>query len=236
MTRFWELDFLRGIAIIMMVIFHLLWDLNYFNFLEISLYTGFWGYFQKATAGLFLFLVGVVLTISYNRRKENSVQKFLKRGLLVFGAGLILTIFTLIAFPEQFIYFGILHLIGVSIILSIPLINRKYLNLVVGLIIISLGTFVNLFSLKVPYMVWLGLDMPTQTLDFFPVIPWFGVVLLGLFAGNMLYENGARKIEIQKEEPKNLGFIGFLGKNSLLIYFIHQPILFTMIYIISILG
>ena len=77
MQRFWELDTLRGIAIIMMVLFHFLWNLNYFGFVEVSLYSGVWGLFQKATAGLFLLLVGTVLTINYNRYKENYLQNFL---------------------------------------------------------------------------------------------------------------------------------------------------------------
>ena len=55
--RLWEIDFFRGIAISMMVWFHFLWDLNYFEIINVSLYSGFWGLFQKATAGLFLFFL-----------------------------------------------------------------------------------------------------------------------------------------------------------------------------------
>lgn len=234
MTRFWELDFLRGIAIIMMVIFHLLWDLNYFNFIEISLFTGNWAYFQRITAGLFLFVAGIVLTVSYNRHKEIFVEKFLKRGLLIFGAGLVITALTLIAIPKQFIYFGILHLIGVSVILSIPFIQKKKFNLILGISLILLGTFVNLFALRIPFMVWLGIDMPTQTLDFFPVIPWFGVVLLGIFVGNSVYEKGIPRFKFVK--PFNTNALEFLGKNSLLIYFLHQPILFSIVYLFSMIG
>ena len=116
--RYFELDALRAIAIIMMVVFHLLWDLNYFGFTNAEMYFGFWGIWQKITAGLFLLLVGIVLNISWNRRK--NALHFLKRGIVIFCGGLLITAFTLIAFPEQFIYFGVLHLIGVSIILAMP--------------------------------------------------------------------------------------------------------------------
>lgn len=73
--RYIELDILRGLAIVMMIIYHFLFDLEYLGKLPaISLYTGFWKGFQISTAGLFLFLVGVSLTLSYNKR----LKKFLK--------------------------------------------------------------------------------------------------------------------------------------------------------------
>ena len=66
--RFWEVDALRGVAIVMMVIFHLMWDLWAFHVLpDVVLWAGFWKYFQRTTATLFIMLVGVSLTLSYRR-------------------------------------------------------------------------------------------------------------------------------------------------------------------------
>jgi len=231
--RFWEIDFARGIAIIMMVIFHFLWTLIYFDLLTLSLYAGFWGYFQKVTAGLFIFLVGVVLTISYNRNKKNYEQRFLRRGMIVFGGGLLVTLVTLIFFPRVFIYFGILHFIGVSILLSIPLITKKYFNLILGIALLLLQANFNLFSLEIPYTIWLGLETPFATIDFFPIIPWFAAVLFGIFVGNTLYANGARKFRIGEYKSRASDFMQLLGRNSLLIYFVHQPVLFTTIFILT---
>jgi len=235
MPRFWEIDFLRGTAIIMMVAFHFMWDLKYFEFITFNIYSGFWGLFQLATASLFLFLVGVSLSLSYSNNKNNYLRRFFKRGLMVFGGGLLITIFTLIAFPEKFIYFGILHLIGVSIILSIPLVKKKIVNLVLAIALILIPLLFNIPYLQIDLLVWTGFAQPLPALDFFPVIPWFGVVLLGIFAGNTLYENGTSKIEFRKPEIKGIGFVELLGQNSLLIYFIHQPVLFTLVYIASML-
>ncbi|MFA6268535.1 MAG: heparan-alpha-glucosaminide N-acetyltransferase, partial [archaeon] len=120
MQRFWEIDFLRGIAIVMMVVFHFLWDLNYFGYIQVDLYKGFFGLFQIATAGLFLLLVGVMLAVGAERHNKNYSLHFVKRGIKIFCAGLLVTIVTFIFFPQNFVYFGILHLIGVSIIISIP--------------------------------------------------------------------------------------------------------------------
>lgn len=232
--RFWEIDALRGIAIIMMVVFHFLWDLNRFNFVELSLYTGFWGIFQKTTAGLFLLLVGMAATISYNKNAGEYSRKAVKRAATIFGGGILLTVFTLVAFPEQFIYFGILHLIGVSVLLSTPLVNRKALSLVLGLGLIALPLITDLNSLEVKELVWLGLATPWPTLDYFPIIPWFGVVLLGVFLGNTFYENRVAKTRLERPKIIGITLLENLGRYSLLIYFLHQPILFSGVYLASI--
>ena len=67
MVRFWEVDFLRGWAIVLMVLFHLAFDLNYFGAQQIELTSGFWFYLARFTASLFLLLVGVSLTLSHSR-------------------------------------------------------------------------------------------------------------------------------------------------------------------------
>ena len=68
-ARLWEVDFLRGLAIVSMVIFHLAYDLDYFRIYEIDLSHGFWFYLARFTASLFLLLVGISLTLSYSRAK-----------------------------------------------------------------------------------------------------------------------------------------------------------------------
>lgn len=210
-----------------MVVFHLFWDLNYFNFLQISLYNGFFGLLQKSAAGLFLFLVGICLTLSYNKRKETFRMHFFKRGVKVFSAGLLITLFTLIFFSKQFIFFGVLHLISFSIILSIPLIKRKKFNLLLATAIILLSFLLTNFPLQFPFLVFLWHNFPIITLDYFPIIPWFSVILLGIVAGNHFYAEGKQKFKIKK--INSLNFMNFLGKHSLLIYFLHQPILISII-------
>ncbi|MFH1587186.1 MAG: heparan-alpha-glucosaminide N-acetyltransferase [Candidatus Diapherotrites archaeon] len=228
--RFWELDSARGIAIIMMVIFHFMWDLRYFRFIEFDIYAGFWGLFQLATAGLFLLLVGTVLAVNYNRYLDDFVINFLRRAAVIFSGGLLLTVVTLIIMPEIFIYFGILHLIGVSILLSIPFIRRMRLNFVLGLVLIILPMAINLKSLEIPFLGWLGLATPAAALDFFPAIPWFGAILIGISLGNFFYKGNKQRIELKNPESKVTDFLQFLGRKSLLIYFLHQLILFPLVF------
>ncbi len=228
--RLWELDFLRGVAMAMMFVFHFAWDLNYFGFIHESLYSGFWGLFQKATAGLFLLLVGVSLTLSFNRKTEGFAPRFLKRGAQIFSAGLLITAVTWVLFPANFIYFGILHLIGTSIILSIPFVRKKWLNLGLGVAVISIPAFVSIASFNVLPLFWAGFAVPQASFDFAPIFPWFGAVLIGIFAGNFFYERGERKFFVPEMGNAWAGFLQFLGRNSLLLYLLHQPVLFGAVY------
>ena len=242
--RFWEIDMWRGLAIIMMVIFHLMWDLWAFRILpNVVLYAGFWKYFQRTTAISFLLLVGVSLTVSYRRAQEKGDEtaglwrKFAWRGLRVFGVGMG---FTLIAWVSGFGYvqFGILHLIGVAIMLSYPLLRYRWLNLLLWAVFFAVGGLLEGYYADNNWLLWLGLHTREYApLDYFPLIPWLGVVLLGLFLGNTLYRTEGRLIPLPDWgwlPPVRL--LRFLGRHSLVIYVIHQPLLLAGILGLNKLG
>lgn len=235
---FWEIDFARGFAVVMMVVFHFAWDLDYFGLLSGNVYSGFFGILQKATAVLFLLLAGISISISYLKRgKRDYTVHFLKRGAVVFSIGLLITLFTFIFFRSEFIYFGILHLIGVSIILSIPFAGKRLPAFAFGILTLILPAAYNLASLNQPLLVWLGFSHPLPTLDYFPVFPWFGIILIGISIGDFLYRNPSWRVVLG--EPKNMatGFIRLLGsnRNSLIIYLLHQAILFPVSFLLSVL-
>lgn len=240
-ARFWELDLFRGIAIIMMVIFHLLWDLWAFQILpDIILYAGFWKYFQRATATAFLILVGISLTVSYRRAKQQGDDatslwhKFFWRGLRIFGMGMCFTLFGWVTGFGQ-VHIGILHLIGLSIILTYPLLEYRWLNLTLWGIFFVVGSFINTIYLDHNWLVWFGLHTRFYVaLDYFPLIPWLGVVLLGIFLGNTLYQTEKRRFtfpDFRQFPPIRL--LRFLGRHSLLIYVIHQPLLLAGLYLLG---
>lgn len=236
--RFWEIDFIRGFAIILMIIFHIFYDLNFFLITDLHLYSGMLLYLARLSAAIFVVLVGVSLTISYSRvkNKQNSkeiVFKFLKRGCKTIFLGIIITIITWFYIPRGFVVFGILHFIGVSIILSLIFIRYKFLNIIFGIIIIFLGLYLRLFSFDFNFLIPLGF-IPNNfwTIDYFPLLPWFGLILFGISIGNIMYPNKKRKINIV-DKSKNVVIkkFCFLGRNSLLIYFLHQPIIIGIIII-----
>lgn len=235
--RFWEIDALRGVAISMMVIYHLMWDLYFFAVLPtIALQVGFWKYFQRTTASLFLTLVGVSLVVSNMRdRQANPGQhilfrKFLVRGARIFGWGMVISLIVRLAGIGN-IDFGVLHLIGFAIIAAYPFLEWRWLNLLLWAAFYLAGKFLQPGMVHFPWLIWLGLEPPFYDyLDYFPVIPWFGVVLLGIGLGNLLYADNERRLRW----PDWSGWLPMqwlqaLGRRSLPIYLLHQPVLFALL-------
>ena len=188
--RFWEIDALRGVAIFTMIVYHTMWDLWY------------WGVFPNVVlvAGLLVLLaalhlrhlpdlVGVSLTISYRRMRaratpgERLFPHFFWRGLRIFGLGMIITVAVLFA-GVGYVDFGILHLIGISIILAYPLLRFKWLNLGLWIVFSLVGKGVEWIHVDTRWLTPIGITpQPYPAVDFFPLFPWFGVVLLGRLPG-----------------------------------------------------
>lgn len=236
--RFWEIDFLRGLAIIMMIIFHFFYDLNYFGVQRINFRSGFWWTFGRMIGTAFILLVGISLTLSYSRVKKRKTswklfKKYFLRGLKIFSWGLLITLITWMFLKRGFIIFGILHFIGVSIILAYPFLKLRFWNFLLGIIFILTGIYIENLVFNSYWLIWTGFKpYYFYTVDYFPIFPWFGVILIGLFLGNLLYPNGMRRLKIS--DLSNFLFVKlfcFLGKNSLLIYLIHQPILVIFLYL-----
>jgi uncharacterized membrane protein len=226
-------DAARGVAILMMVVYHFVFDLYAFGGYDVDAVGGFWARFADATASLFLFLVGVSLAIS-SGRGGGGFRKYLLRGIRILGYGLLLTAIFLV-FGMGIVAFGILHLIGVSIILTYPFLKLRFANLVLGVVIFAAGLYVQAWdptesAWLLPFgVVPEGWAMP----DYRPLLPWFGVVLVGLFFGNAVYGDGGRPEGLPSAAPAPARPLLPLGRNSLAIYLIHQPV---MILLLAALG
>lgn len=235
-NRLWEVDALRGVAIVMMVIYHLLYDLYYFRVTDTIFTNPFWFYFQRATAGTFLVLVGVSLTLSVSamRRRGQSERtiyaQLLRRGLRVFGWGMVITLVTWLFFGSALaVKFGILHFIGVTTLLAYPFLTLCWTNLALWVSLSLLGRVLDGITINGPWLLVVGIEPRNHVyVDYFPLVPWFGVVLLGVFLGNLLYPDGERRYGLPLSA---LPFrpLRWLGERSLLIYLIHQPLLFAVL-------
>lgn len=234
--RFWELDLIRGAAVVMMVIFHLAYDLNFFGVYKLDIYSGFWFCLARITAGLFILLAGVslVLIASKTGHKELPI-KFFERGIKIFSIGLAITAATYLLIGRGFIIFGILHFIGLSIIIAYPFLGLKKLNVAIGIIIIAAGLYLQNLSFGSPWLLWLGLaPSGFYSVDYFPLLPWFGLILIGIYLGDVLYGGYRRSVELQ--DLSSCPFvkpIAFLGRNSLAIYLIHQPLLISALLLLG---
>ena len=144
-----------------------------------------------------------------------------------------ITLVTYIVIGRGFIVFGILHLISISILLAYPLLRLGRMNLLLGLAAILLGLYIQELEVDFFWLIWLGLAPRSFTsLDYVPLLPWFGVVLMGMAGGALLYKDLGRRFPLPDISawPPVRGLI-FLGRNSLAIYILHQPLLIGLIYL-----
>lgn len=232
-SRLWEVDALRGVAIIEMVIFHFTWDINFFGIVQLNLFNGPWQWFARNIATLFIFTMGLSLTLSYSRERQKTGQvnlfgKYLGRGAKILGWGLVITVATYFFIGQGFVVFGILHLIGLSVILTYPFLNgNRWVTLAAGIGIILAGIYVDGLQSQSPWLIWLGIKQTGRAMvDYYPVLPYFGISLLGVFVGRTFYPAGRRTFHLPdfSRLPLARG-LQFLGRHSLLIYLLHQPIL-----------
>ena len=232
--RYWEIDLVRGIAILMMIIFHTVFDLSFFSMYPFNVYSGFWRYFAFATASLFLLVVGVSLTISRARAapalsKTSLALKFVYRGAGIFLLGLLVTLCTWLYLGKGFVVFGILHLIGVSVIISPLFFRLKKYALVAGLFFIITGWFFATLTGPI-WLLPLGIHPATfSSVDYEPIFPWSGMVLIGMGLGEFLYPGGVRKFALPAVPQDTLRLLTLPGRHSLLIYLVHQPVIILLL-------
>lgn len=201
-----------------MIIYHFLVDIELLFDVPIGVFKMPVVLLARGVATLFIFLAGVSATIKFKKNKDKGTKNIIfsftkKAGVILFWAGMI-TAVTYFMFPKDYIFFGILHFMAVSTILIIPLLYWKnsYLLIALGLTIIGL----NLVMQKI-------IVLNFSSLDYFPLIPWFGVVIFGIVAG--------RVIVFDKSNKRNL--LTIIGQKSLMIYLLHQPILWGGLWMIK---
>lgn len=234
--RFWEIDFLRGIAVVMMVIFHTIFDLSYFCGYSIPTDSGFWFWFARVTAALFIMIAGVSFTISISRTSEKDrFTKVLVRSLGMLGLSLFVTMVTYILFPSSAIYFGILHFITLSLLIAFPVFRLSWQNVILGMAILIIGIIMQGVTVDTPYLLWLGLKPHDfYTFDYVPIFPWFGIFLIGVAVGKILYAKGARTYALPDLSTNRfVSSLSFLGRNSLAIYFVHQPVILFLLILLG---
>jgi len=234
--RFVEVDALRGIAVIMMVAYHALFDLDFFSVTEIDMSSPPLWLAGRLTAFLFIFIAGLSLSLSHSRRileGDASFSAYLNRGLRIFGYGLIITLATWIYPGDGVILFGVLHFIGAGIILSYPFMGKPWLALMAASLSIAAGMILSGFRADYPWLLWAGLRPHSfYSLDYLPLFPWLGVMLTGMSAGDVLYRGYRRRFDLDTGALP-LSKPALLGRNSLKIYFIHQPVIIMIILVLN---
>jgi len=227
-NRFWEIDLFRTVAIVMMITFHALYLLNYFDIHNTGVPGvpyGFWWWFPRVTGGTFIFLAGVSLTITHSRSKRMS--GFVLRGLKIFAWGMGITLITWLISRTGYVRFGILHFFGIAFILAPFFARFRFINLILGIALLAIGIYLQEQRILVdfPWLLWLGL-MPRGfwTMDYWPLLPWFGLFLVGVFCGKILYPQGNRRFNIHEFNDPVTSALTLPGRHPLVIYLAQWPI------------
>ena len=224
-----ELDIFRGWAILLMIAYHFTYDLNHFGIIQINMdHDLFWVYARYMIVTMFLLSVGISLALVHT--PVIQWKKIRKRTLILGGAALSVSIVTYIQFPHTWVYFGILHFILMASWLGLLFLGHPRLALLT-VFVIFLGSAMGwlhthgLFTfLQAPLHL-----PPGYTEDIVRIFPWFAVVLIGIILVSYdLHLKALKNIFFTQDRFINKK-IAFLGRHALLIYLIHQPILFGLV-------
>jgi Predicted membrane protein len=222
-----EIDILRAVAIVLMVVFHLVYDLKEFAGVDIDYQAPLWFFIGKASVLLFMFISGISSGFSSSPAK---------RGVKVLLCGMGVTVATYLVMKDEYVRFGILHFLGVTMILS-PIFLRLP-KWVLG----SLAGFSLLLGLWFKEQVLTtGLFLPFglmyagfRTIDYYPLFPYLAVTLTGIITYKTFYaQSSIRNIPFSFEFKLKSKLIQWVSRKSLGIYLVHQPILLLIIFIVN---
>ena len=219
-----------------MVVYHFFWDLGYFQFIELEKVTqGLPLFFAQCVGASFIIISGIsirLLTLSDNFR-----ETFFKRLIVLLLICLLISSVTFFINRNSFIFFGILHFLTTCSIISLLLVkvrtNTSLLVLFVFSVFLSLSNITYDFPL---YLSWLGFNEKVPiTNDFYPLFPWISFYLFGVFIcqpfKNFLTNYYIDKTYIHDQSSLLSSSLKFLGRNSLAVYILHQPIFFSLFLI-----
>jgi uncharacterized membrane protein len=229
-ARLWEIDALRGLAIVLMVGFHLAWDLQHLGLAAVDVFSLPWQIFARGIGSLFIFLLGVSLVLSDARAlsRRALLGSAVRRAILLLALGMGITAATALFVGAGYVRFGILHLLSVATLLALPaLAAPRWVSAAAGALMIAFGIWLNTLSAPFAWLLWLGLPQAGVVMvDYYPVLPWAGVGVLGVAAGRAAYPQGRRSFTLpQIASTPLVRALGLLGRHSLIIYVLHQPVL-----------
>ncbi|MEO8739504.1 MAG: heparan-alpha-glucosaminide N-acetyltransferase [Casimicrobiaceae bacterium] len=229
-ARIIAIDALRGAAICAMIAYHFCFDLNWFGVFQADFNRdALWLTLRASIVTAFLLLVGVSLALA--QRARISPHRYWRRIALIAGCALLVTAGSYFIFPRTFITFGILHCIAVASILTWPLVGRPLAALLVGIVVVTIGSQVQLPVFDSPWLNWVGLmTHKPATEDYVPLLPWVGVVCIGIAAGAWLDAKDYRPLRgVARRAP---AWLNWLGRHSLLVYMVHQPLLIGLLRVL----
>lgn len=232
--RYPEVDLTRLLAMLLMAIYHLSFDLAYFYGWPIPLDTTPWRALQQTTLILFLLVSGISAVLLRQKLVHSGrsvAQGFAQRGLIILVWALAITLATRITAGDAFIRFGVLHSIAVTTVILPLVLPLQEWNALIGIAIIALGWWMGGWTMGTSLLIPFGIMPPAfATLDYVPLIPWSGVILLGSAIGSLLYVRGWRSK--QWHAPRWMQTLSVPGRYALAFYLMHQPVMMGILFLI----
>ena len=225
-------DFLRGVALIGMTVFHFVYDLEFFGLEERGYSDQYhWWMLAIIVAGSFLFLAGAGLYLAHTH--QIRWKSWGRRLAIIVLAAFAITAITSYVTPERYVLFGILHMIAAASVIGLAFLRTPWwLVAAAAAAIFAIDNYVTIVWLDVPALSWLGFmrEAPVAS-DFRPIFPWLAPALLGIGTAKLCHQAGwLQALAIPKLDDRFGSAVRFLGRHSLLYYLLHQPVLFALFW------
>ena len=232
-SRIWELDALRGVCILCVIVVHFLFDLSFFGGLDLTL-PAWYVFIQEYGGAIFVVLSGVCVTLG---------SKSVRRGLIVFACGMLITAVTYgmyrlgMSGADVVVKFGVLHLLGVCMLVY-PAFKKlpPAMLTVLGLVIAITGYAIRGIIVPQRWLFPLGLTYEGFTSsDYFPLFPQLGYFLIGAAIGKTAYREKRTFLPGAFQQTPVARFFCWCGRQSLFIYLLHQPIVYGLLEFVLLL-
>ena len=250
--RAYELDLIRGIALIMMICMHFSYDIRYefgcdaFSYLSSYWY---WVFVHPLNLVLFVGISGICCSFSRNNVKRGAKLLAVAMAFTIVTTGISYITSVVSFLPEIYclILFNVLHLLSVSTLLYALLefimnklkLSDKAQSFIIGMI----GLYIMLLVTKINYydgvssnwlLIPVGIEVRNapDVADYMNIVPWMGVFLVGAALGKVCYKD--KKSLFPTPNPtlcKIKAPVEFLGRHSLIVYLVHQPIGYAILFV-----
>ena len=228
------IDALRGLAVAQMIVYHFIYDLKYFGWVQLAMTRDQpWVGWRTAIVTQFLLLVGVSLVLRAARRP--GAREFWRRWAQVAAAAALVSAGSWLLFGPRFIWFGILHFIAVALLLGRLALPLGAWNLALGAALVVAGVTFSSPLFDAPPWQAIGLmTFKPRTEDYVPLLPWMGVVLLGIGAATLWQRRGFAlppALSTLNAAPPRL--LTLMGTWALTVYLLHQPLIMGALWAVK---